>query len=268
VSASPEDVGPFRAGAPPAEVDDLAGRLGARHGRRLVWEDRFAGPAGAFPDRASWTAELGAGGWGNGELQTYTDAPENVALDGEGHLVLSARIGDDGGWTSARVITAGKRTATHALVEVRAKLPSGTGIWPAAWTLGQDIADVGWPRCGEIDLIETVGDARLALQTAHGPRGESGHWQSGPVVPVPAALSADFHTYSAECAEDRITFALDGVVTGVVHRDDVPADGRWPFAGPQYVLLNVAVGGSLPGPPDATTPAVASLVVDRVRLYA
>ncbi|SDY86350.1 Glycosyl hydrolases family 16 [Modestobacter sp. DSM 44400] len=163
-------------------------------GRRLVWQDEFAGPAGTFPDRASWSAELGAGGWGNGELQTYTDAAANVALDGEGHLVLSARAGGDGAWTSARITTSGRRTVRAGLVEVRARVPSGVGIWPAAWTLGQDIEQVGWPRCGEMDVIESVGDARVALQTAHGPRGYFARWQSGPVTPVGVPLSAAFHT--------------------------------------------------------------------------
>ena len=239
----------------------------ANHERPLLWQDTFEGPAGSFPDPASWTAELGGGGWGNEELQTYTDAAENVALDGDGHLVLSARAGSQAEWTSARITTSGKRTARYGLFQVRAKLPSGDGIWPAAWTLGQDIQDIGWPRCGEIDMIESIGDATTALQTVHGPRVDSAHWQSGFVTAVARPLSADFHNYSADWTEDRITFAIDGEVTGVVHAGDAPADGIWPFTGPQYILLNVAVGGRLPGPPNASTPPVASMVVDWVRVY-
>lgn len=235
--------------------------------RRLIWQDEFGGPAGAFPDRASWSAELGAGGWGNEELQTYTDAAANVALDGNGHLVLSARAEDDGGWTSARITTSGRRTVCCGLVDVRARVPAGVGVWPAAWTLGQDIEQVGWPGCGEIDLVESVGNATVALQTVHGPCGESARWQRGPITSVRAPLSEDFHTYTADCTHDRITFAIDGTVTGAVSADDIPADGGWPFAGPHYLLLNVAVGGSLPGPPDGSTPPVASMVVDRVRMY-
>jgi beta-glucanase (GH16 family) len=236
--------------------------------RPLVWEDQFDGPAGSFPDRSSWTAELGGGGWGNNEVQTYTDAPENVALDGDGHLVLSARVGDTGEWTSARITTFGRRVAHGGLVEVRAKLPAGAGIWPAAWTLGQDIQEVGWPRCGEVDLVESVGDAGEALQTVHGPRADSGRWQRGVRTPVPEPLSAGFHTYSADRTGDRIVFAVDGRETGTVSTGDLPADGTWPFDGPQYLLLNVAVGGDLPGPPDASTPRVASMVVDWVRFSA
>jgi len=231
----------------------------------VVWEDQFAGPAGAFPDRASWTAELGGGGWGNRELQTYTDAPENVRLDGEGHLVISARRDGAGRWTSARITTWGRRTARTGRFEVRARLPAGSGLWPAAWTLGQDIQQVGWPRCGEVDLVESVGDARTALQTVHGPRGADGHWQAGVRTAAVRPLSEAFHTYRADCAHDRVTFAIDDRVTGVVTVDDVPADGSW-WAGEQYLLLNVAVGGDLPGPPDGTTAPVADLVVDWVRI--
>ena len=237
------------------------------HERPLLWQDQFDGPAGSFPDSAIWTAELGGGGWGNEELQTYTDNSDNVALDGDGHLVLSARAGSQGDWTSARITTFGKRTARHGLFEVRARLPSGAGIWPAAWTLGQNIQDVGWPRCGEIDLIESIGDATTAWQTVHGPRRDATRWQSGVVTPVAKPLSDDFHIYSADWTEEHITFAIDGVATGVVRPEDAPVDGTWPFAGPQFLLLNVAVGGSMPGAPNASTPRVASMVVDWVRVY-
>lgn len=240
-------------------------------GWHLAWHDEFDGPVGCAPDPLVWTAQLGGGGWGNGELQTYTDAPDNVALDGDGHLVISARAtttgSDDASWTSARITTAGKRTAGHGLFRVRARVPSGVGIWPAAWTLGQDIGQVGWPRCGEIDLIECVGDATTALQTVHGGGPDARHWQLGVPTAFSVPISDGFHTYSAEWSEERIVFAIDGEVTGVVRAQDAVGSRVWPFDGPQHVLLNVAVGGSLPGPPDATTPAVASMVVDWVRVY-
>ncbi len=237
----------------------------------LAWHDEFDGPAGSSPDPLVWTAQLGGGGWGNGELQTYTGAPENVALDGDGHLVISARATTTGSgevsWTSARISTAGKRTAGHGLFQVRARVPSGVGIWPAAWTLGQDIDQVGWPRCGEIDLIECVGDATTALQTVHGGSRDAGHWQLGVTTPLAAPLSADFHTYSAEWTEERIVFAIDGKATGVVRAEDATGSRVWPFDAPHHLLLNVAVGGNLPGPPDASTPTVAPMVVDWVRVH-
>ncbi|SDY54378.1 Glycosyl hydrolases family 16 [Modestobacter sp. DSM 44400] len=235
----------------------------------LAWHDDFDGPAGSFPDPSVWTAELGGGGWGNRELQTYTDARENVALDGDGHLVICARAttteSGDVLWTSARITTSGKRTSGHGLYEVRARVPSGVGIWPAAWTLGEDIDQLGWPTCGEIDLIESVGDATTALQTVHGGHRDATHWQLGVTTAVERPLCESFHTYSAQWFPDRVVFGIDGLTTGVVSARDATGDDVWPFPGQQYLLLNVAVGGTLPGPPDASTPPVTSLVVDWVR---
>ena len=239
-------------------------------GWTLSWHDEFDGPAGAFPDASIWTADLGGGGWGNEELQTYTDEPRNVALDGRGHLVVSARA-DEGPeglrWTSARLTTSGKRAAGPGLFQVRARVPSGTGIWPAAWTLGQDIDQVGWPRCGEIDLIEAVGETTTALQTVHGGHPDSTHWQRSVATEVARPLAESFHTYSALWSERSVTFAVDDRVTGVVTAQEACGTDAWPFTGPQFVLLNVAVGGTLPGPPDASTPRVAALTVDWVRVF-
>jgi beta-glucanase (GH16 family) len=240
--------------------------------RALLWHDEFDGSAGAFPDSRIWSAQLGAGGWGNNELQTYTDRPENVALDGEGHLVLSARSSGPPerttSWTSARINTSGRHAIRYGRFEVHARVPSGVGIWPAAWTLGQNIDQIGWPRCGEIDLIESIGNATTALQTVHGPREDSTNWQRQVRTKRHEPLSENFHTYSADWTEDRIVFEIDGKITGTVEAADIPSGGTWPFTGPQFVVLNVAVGGELPGPPNASTPKVASMVVDWVRVYA
>ncbi|MGY1987066.1 glycoside hydrolase family 16 protein [Blastococcus sp. SYSU DS0669] len=239
--------------------------------RALLWAEEFDGPAGSPPDPDVWSPELGGGGWGNEELQTYTAERANLALDGEGNLAITARAtgpADDPLWTSARVTTFGARTFHHGRIEVRAKVPSGNGIWPAAWTLGQDIQRVGWPACGEIDLIESIGPATEALQTVHGPRPDGTNWMQSVVTPVDEPLSEEFHVYGADWSADRITFSIDGRTTGTASRADVPDGGTWPFDSPQYVLLNVAVGGRLPGPPDASTPRTATMLVDWVRVYA
>lgn len=239
--------------------------------RALLWEDNFDGAAGSFPDQSSWSPETGGGGWGNEELQTYTADPTNVALDGQGHLVITARAtgeGDQTAWTSARITTFGKRTFTYGRIEVRAHIPSGAGIWPAAWMLGQNIQDVGWPRTGEIDIIESIGDATKALQTLHGPRADDSHWYDTTTTPMDRPLSEDFHTYSAEWTPEGITFAIDGQVTATKTPENIPEGAQWPFTDPQYILLNVAVGGRLPGPPDAATPRTAPMLVDWVRAYA
>lgn len=194
-----------------------------------------------------------------------------MALDGEGHLQVTARAtgpADDPRWTSARITTFGARTVFHGRIEVRARVPSATGIWPAAWTLGADIQQVGWPACGEVDLIESIGDAGEALQTAHGPRPDGTNWLRTITTPVDEPLSEDLHVYAAEWSADRITVSIDDRVTGAVTRDDVPEGGAWPFDSPKYVLLNVAVGGRLPGPPDASTPRTATMLADWVRTYA
>ncbi|NYD23904.1 family 16 glycosylhydrolase [Kineococcus aurantiacus] len=238
--------------------------------RKLVWEDDFDGPAGAAPDPSNWTPEHGGGGWGNGELQTYTDDIANLAVDGAGNLVITARAlttGAGTSWTSARITTFGKRTVTNGRVEVRAKVPRGQGIWPAAWTLGQNIQDVGWPACGEIDVVESIDDATEVLQTVHGRRADGERWYRTLTEPVSAPLSEDFHVYAADWTPDAVVFSVDGRTTGQVRRSDLGGDEKWPFDAAQYVLLNVAVGGRLPGYPDDTTPTTASMLVDRVSLY-
>ena len=128
--------------------------------RTLVWEDDFDGPAGSPPDPARWTAELGGGGWGNEELQTYTDDPANLALDGEGNLLITA-VGSAAGdgeraWTSARITTLDKAHFRYGRIEVRARVPAGRGLWAAGWTMGKNIREVGWPAGGEIDVVEGV----------------------------------------------------------------------------------------------------------------
>src|SRR5438552_14367198 len=151
--------------------------LAALHGQqsaldrpwRMVWHDEFAGPANEPPDRAKWTYDLGATGWGNAELENYTNSTNNAALDGEGHLVIQA-IAANGGYTSARLKTEGIAAFTYGRIEARIKLPFGQGIWPAFWMLGSDIGTVGWPRCGEIDIMENIGkEPAMVHGTVHGP---------------------------------------------------------------------------------------------------
>lgn len=136
----------------------------------LLAADEFDGPAGSAPNSAVWRYDLGAGGWGNGELQTYTDSRRNAALDGAGNLVITARREADGSFTSARLKTEGTSTAQYGRIEARIRIPRGQGIWPALWMLGADIGSVGWPACGEIDVMENVGyEPTVVHGTVHGP---------------------------------------------------------------------------------------------------
>jgi beta-glucanase (GH16 family) len=136
---------------------------------QVVWSDEFDGSAGSLPDSTKWTFDLGGGGWGNHELEVYTNNPENVSLDGKGFLVICALKSDDR-YTSTRLKSAGKFSALYGKVEARIKIPRGQGLWPAFWMLGADIGKVGWPQCGEIDVMENVGkEPAVAHGTVHGP---------------------------------------------------------------------------------------------------
>lgn len=272
-------------GAPvPSTPRDPAPRAGEEAGavareRPPVWSFEFDGPARGGPP-AGWRAERGAG-WGDGELQAYTDRAANVAVDGDGHLVLIARReaatdarGRSADFTSARLQTLEARTMTR--LEARIRVPSGQGLWPAFWTLGASADDLDWPRRGEIDVLEVVDDAGVLMANVHAAADEGagtgdGSWQQLGATPVPP-LSERWHVYSVDWTPEALVFALDGEVHHVVAR---PADdGRqWPFDDPQHVLLNIAVTDTSgvfdagAGPPTSSTPFPARMLVDYVRAY-
>ena len=249
----------------------LTSSHGAVH--RLAWSDDFNGPTGSGPDARIWSAEIGGGGWGNEELESYTGRTSNAALDGQGHLVITARretyTGPDNltrQWTSARLMTRGKRTFHYGRLVVRMKVPASPGIWPAAWTLGSNIDQVGWPACGEIDLVEAINTAPEVYQTVHGSRAGARDWADGRRTVV-SNLSQDFHSYAVDWLPGRIVFSVDGIVTKEVNPSNMAAGGTWPFDGPQYVLLDLAVGGNWAGAPTEATPSTVKLIVDSVKVY-
>jgi beta-glucanase (GH16 family) len=235
---------------------------------RVVWQDEFDGAAGTPPNRAKWTYDLGQTGWGNAELQNYTNSSENSFHDGQGHLVIQAIALPDGHYTSARLKTQGLATFTHVRVEARMKLPSGQGIWPAFWMLGADIATVGWPRCGEIDIMENIGkEPAMVHGTVHGP-GYSGGKGIGAPFTVDAGRFADaFHVFAVEWQPGDIRFSVDGVTHKRITPADLPQGAAWAFDHPFFLLLNLAVGGRWPGNPDSTTQFPQRLTVDYVRVY-
>ena len=238
------------------------------HDWKLVWSDEFNGAAHAPPDPAKWTYDRGAGGWGNQELETYTDHLQNVSQDGKGHLVIVARQSGKL-YTSARIRTQGKFTIQYGRIAVRMKIPHGQGLWPAFWMLGSDIEKVGWPACGEIDVMENIGKEPDVLHgTVHGP-GYSGGKGIGhsftPTKGVP--LSSDFHVYAVEWSTDSITFLLDDHPYFTVTPHDLPSGAHWVYDHPFFLLLNLAVGGEWPGNPDATTRFPQQLFVDWVRVW-
>jgi beta-glucanase (GH16 family) len=231
---------------------------------KLVWSDEFDGPKGAAPDTKKWTYDLGANGWGNKELETYTNSRENSFLDGDGHLVIRA-IKTEKGYTSARLKTQGLYTPTYGKIAARVKLPKGQGIWPAFWMLGDDIKTTGWPRCGEIDVMEMIGkQPDTAHFTIHGP-GYSGG--GGLTNSVPIANRDSFHTYGIEWAKDSITFLLDDQPVRTLTPAELPGGAKWAYNHPFFLLLNLAVGGAWPGNPDETTVFPQDYVVDWVRVW-
>ena len=245
-------------------------RAGEFTAYQLRWSDEFDGPAGSPPDRRIWQPETGGHGWGNAELQYYTDSTANAALDGTGNLAIMVRQADPGeyggcAYTSARLISRDRMTVRYGLVEARIQVPSALGVWSACWMLGQDIDAVGWPRCGEIDVMEHFGTGPAVVQgTAHGPGFSGGQGIAGSCEVGPS-LDGDFHTYAVSWEPDRIRWYADGALYHAV----TPADLRgrpWVFDHDFYVLLNVAVGGTASRRPDSPVSFPQTMLVDYVRV--
>jgi beta-glucanase (GH16 family) len=241
-------------------------------GWRLVWSDEFEGDR---IDPARWEHEVNAWGGGNNELQYYTDRPENASVS-NGLLRLTALrepfTGPEGtrGFTSARLRTKGRASWTYGRFEVRARLPRGQGVWPAVWMLPEDNAYGGWAASGEIDLMEALGQRPgEVFGTLH----HGGSWPrnvyAGKTYTLPSGTIDDgFRTYALEWTEREFRWFVDGVCfqTQTEWRTEA-APYPAPFDKPFHLLLNVAVGGHLPGPPDDATPFPAVMEVDWVRVY-
>lgn len=240
----------------------------------LVWSDEFNGPAGSAPDPARWSPEIGGKGFGNHELETYTGRPSNLQQK-DGNLVITALqedlTGPDGiprHYTSARIRTQGHFSQSYGRFEARMQLPAGKGIWPAFWLLGDDISTTGWPRSGEIDVMEAIGDPSTVYSTLHGP-GYSGAHAISAKFPLPSGEKIDtaFHLYAVEWAPDRIRFFFDDRVIAERTPADLPPGAKWVYDHPFFLLLNLAVGGDWPGNPDPATIFPQRMLVDFVRVY-
>lgn len=229
------------------------------------WADEFNGPAGSPPDPTVWGFDTGNnGGWGNGELESYTSNSENVHLDGEGHLVIRV-VAERERYTSARLKTQGRRLAQFGQLEARIKLPTGIGIWPAFWMLGQSFTGSNWPAVGEIDIMEARGsEPGRVLAAVHGPQ-YSGASGISATYSLPSHSGDDFHTFTLNWEPASLRFSVDGTVYHVVTPALLPPGAPWVFDQPFFVLLNVAVGGNFVGPPDASTQFPQEMLVDYVR---
>ncbi|TSA13537.1 MAG: glycosyl hydrolase family protein, partial [Comamonadaceae bacterium] len=238
---------------------------------QLVWSDEFAQADGSSPNAAKWAFDIGAGGWGNSELEYYTSRTNNARIEG-GQLVIEAKqesyLGSS--YTSARLKTQGKVAWAYGRIEARIKIPRSQGIWPAFWMLGTNITSVSWPNCGEIDIMENIGrEPTLVHGTIHGP-GYSGGSGIGDSYSLPGNtnFADDFHIYALEWTTNQIKWFVDGLQYFSVNPASLPGGTAWVFTQPQFLLLNVAVGGSWPGNPDGTTIFPQRMTVDYVRVYA
>ncbi|MFW6641025.1 ricin-type beta-trefoil lectin domain protein [Nocardiopsis algeriensis] len=234
----------------------------------LVWSDEFDGPAGSAPDPAHWNHETGDHGWGNNELQNYTDSRANSALDGNGNLVITARREADGSYTSARLTTRGKVQPQYGRIEARIKIPRGQGIWPAFWMLGSGYPDTQWPDAGEIDIMENIGrEPHLVHGSLHGPGYSGGNPLTGSYMhPQGWSFADDYHTFAVDWKPGSVTWSVDGNA----YQTYTSADTRgnpWVYDQPFFMILNVAVGGNWPGYPDGTTQFPQQMLVDYVRVY-
>jgi len=244
----------------------------------LVWSDEFNGPDGSAPDPSKWTYDLGGKGWGNSELECYTNRLQNAQIQG-GNLVITAQQestafacsdGSTNNYTSARLKTQGLFTQAYGRFEASIKIPAGQGMWPAFWMLGDNITTTGWPACGEIDIMENIGKEPGTVHgSLHGPSptGRTSDATAPFRLPAGQAFANDFHLYAVEWERGVVRFYVGTNLYATFTQSQWPARGTWAFDHPFFILLNVAVGGSWPGSPDNTTQFPQQMLVDYVRVY-
>ena len=235
-------------------------------GYDLVWQDEFEG---ATIDPNNWTHEIGAGGWGNQELQYYTERAENSFIS-DGNLIIEAKQENFNGspYTSARMITQNKQTFKYGRVDIRAILPEGQGIWPALWMLGSEFANVGWPACGEIDIMELVGHEPSTVHgTAHwGPQGQSySHNNGAPYNLLEGKFADEYHVFSIVWEPNSIKWYVND--NQFFSLTPASVNGNYPFNADFFFIFNIAVGGQWPGNPDQTTQFPQRMIVDYIRVF-
>lgn len=233
----------------------------------LLMQDEFS--TDGTPNPAIWDYNIGTGdnGWGNSELQYYTDRPENIKVE-NGMLKITAQkeafMGSQ--YTSARILTKGLFEQKYGRFEARIKLPWGQGIWPAFWLLGANSDEVSWPQCGEIDIMEYRGQEPTTVQgTVHGPGYSGGESVFKSYSLQNDRFDTDFHVFGIEWGENYINFYVDDVLYNQITPDDVT--GEWVFNHPFYIIMNVAVGGNFVGSPNNETSFPQTMLVDYVRVY-
>jgi beta-glucanase (GH16 family) len=248
----------------------------------LLWSDEFNGTAPrSAPNPHNWTYDTGANGWGNQELETYCaygsatspcdPANPNAYVGNDGYLHIAARNPANGVYTSARMKSQGLQSFQYGRLEARIKMPKGQGFWPAFWTLGDNVSTVEWPACGEMDIMESVGKIPSTnVGSVHGTGFTGTAIGTEYHLPDNAKFGDDFHTYGIVWSPGKVEYYVDSPtnVYATYTPKSLPAGAIWPFdSGKAFFILNLAVGGDWPGPPDATSVFPQEMLVDYVRVY-
>jgi len=252
----------------------------------LVWSDEFSNTTGAnaAPNPTYWGYDTGGGGWGNNELETYcgwgstaspcTTSSPNVYVDTSGILHVSAQQPSPGVYTSARVKSEGLFSFQYGRIEWRIQVPEAQGFWPAAWLLGNNIASINWPACGEQDVMERVNaatDPDFNVGSIHGPSFTGSN--IGTTFKFPTGqTAAQWHTYGMIWSKGSVAYYVDDpthpYVTYTPSNIASFSGSSWPFDnGPNFIIMNLAIGGEYPGPPNNSTPFPSDMLVDYVRIY-
>lgn len=241
---------------------------------QTLLDDEFSGAAGQPANPAIWANDVGGKGWGNDMLEYDTNRRKNSHLDGKGHLLIIARrekyTGPDGvtdQWTSARLKTVDHFTFQYGSAVARIRVPSGAGLWPAFWGLGDNFTQVGWPACGEMDILETRGKhPKFVYGALHALRKNSSTWTKAEKYLRTTPISNSFHDYAMVWGPTGIAISFDKHTFLTMSSADVAPNEYWEFSHSFFLLLDLAVGGRWGGSPDRTTPDVAKMAVDYVRV--
>jgi beta-glucanase (GH16 family) len=237
----------------------------------LTWSDNFNGSAGSPPDPGKWSYDTGGSGWGNQELEYYTTSTANAALNGQGQLVITARQGAPAGascwygpcrYSSARLTTLGHFSQEYGRISARIKLPSGQGIWPSFWALGDNFSSAGWPQSGQLNILSHLGSEPATVSGGLiGPNYNA--WSSYSLKS--GTFASGYHTFTMDWYPDHVSFLVDGHLYDTQYR--VYAGASWVFDHPFFLILNLAVGGTESGSPNASTSFPQHMLIDWVRVY-
>ena len=261
---------------PPPPRPPIPPPLASASGWTLVWSDEFKGPDGSSPDPKKWAYDQGGKGWGNEELECYTNRLQNAHIQ-SGNLVITTQKenfacsdGLSSNYTSARLKTQGLFSQAYGRFEARIKIPAGQGMWPAFWMLGDNITIAGWPTSGEIDIMENIGKEPGTVHgSLHGPSSAKRTSDATALFSLPAGqgFANDFHLFAVEWEPGVVRFYVDTNLYATFTQSHWPVGGAWVFDHPFFLLLNVAVGGTWPGSPDSSTQFPQQMLVDYVRVY-